>query len=162
MQIANETAVWLKYTLKNDAGEILDASEDDEPLIYIHGQGDIVPGLEKALAGKAAGEKLSVKVSPEEGYGVRSEKKVQTVPRSAFEDDAEIEPGTQFQAEGPDGVSIVTVVEVDDDEVTIDANHPLAGENLHFEVEVMKVRAATAEELEHGHVHEGGHHHHHH
>jgi FKBP-type peptidyl-prolyl cis-trans isomerase SlyD len=91
---------------------------------------------------------------------VRSNGKVQSVPRSAFEDDAEIEPGTQFQAEGPDGVSIVTVVQVSGDEVTIDANHPLAGENLHFEIEVVKVRAATAEELEHGHVHEGGHHHH--
>jgi FKBP-type peptidyl-prolyl cis-trans isomerase SlyD len=159
MQIANETAVWLQYTLRNDAGEVLDASEENEPLIYIHGQGDIVPGLEKALEGKAAGAKLSVVVSPEEGYGVRSSGKVQSVPRDAFEDDAEIEPGTQFQAEGPDGVSIVTVLEVKDDQVTIDANHPLAGENLHFEIEIVKVRAATAEELEHGHVHEGHHHH---
>jgi FKBP-type peptidyl-prolyl cis-trans isomerase SlyD len=161
MQIANDTAVWLQYTLRNDAGEILDASEDNEPLVYIHGQGDIVPGLEKALDGKAAGNKFKVSVSPEEGYGVRTNDKVQTVPRSAFEDDAEIEPGTQFQAEGPDGVSIVTVVEVSAEEVTIDANHPLAGENLHFEIEVVKVRSATAEELEHGHVHEDGHHHHH-
>ncbi len=160
MQIANETAVWLQYTLRNDAGEVLDASENNEPLVYIHGQGDIVPGLEKALEGKGAGTKFSIIVSPEEGYGVRSDNKVQSVPRSAFEDDAEIEPGTQFQAEGPDGVSIVTVMEVSGDEVKIDANHPLAGENLHFEIEVVKVRAATAEELEHGHVHEGGHHHH--
>lgn len=160
MQIANETAVWLQYTLRNDSGEVLDASEDNEPLVYIHGLGDIVPGLEKALEGKAAGTKFSITVSPEEGYGVRSNNKVQSVPRSAFEDDAEIEPGTQFQAEGPDGVSIVTVVEVSGDEVKIDANHPLAGENLHFDIEVVKVRAATAEELEHGHVHEGGHHHH--
>lgn len=160
MQIANETAVWLQYTLRNAAGEVLDASEDNEPLVYIHGQGDIVPGLEKALDGKLAGTKFSVTVSPEEGYGVRSNSKVQTVARSAFEDDAEIEPGTQFQAEGPDGVSIVTVVEVAGDDVTIDANHPLAGETLHFEIEVVKVRAATAEELEHGHVHEAGHHHH--
>jgi FKBP-type peptidyl-prolyl cis-trans isomerase SlyD len=159
MQIANETAVWLQYTLRNDAGDVLDASEENEPLIYIHGQGDIVPGLEKALDGKEPGAKFSVTVSPEEGYGVRTNSKVQTVPRNAFEDDADIEPGTQFQAEGPDGLSIVTIVEVADDEVTIDANHPLAGENLHFEIEVVKVRAATPEEIEHGHVHEGHHHH---
>jgi FKBP-type peptidyl-prolyl cis-trans isomerase SlyD len=160
MQIANDTAVWLQYTLRNDGGEILDASEDNEPLVYIHGQGDIVVGLENALEGKAAGAKFNVTVSPEEGYGVRSDSKVQSVPRSAFEDEADIEPGTQFQAEGPDGVSIVTVLAVTDEEVKIDANHPLAGENLHFEIEVVKVRAATKEELEHGHVHEGGHHHH--
>jgi len=160
MQIANDTAVWLQYKLRNDAGEVLDESEADEPLIYIHGQGDIVPGLEKALAGKAAGDKLKVSVPPDEGYGERSDDKVQTVPRDAFDDDAEILPGVQFQAEGPDGASIVTVVQVLGDHVTIDANHPLAGEQLHFEIEVVKVRAATKEELEHGHVHEGGHHHH--
>jgi FKBP-type peptidyl-prolyl cis-trans isomerase SlyD len=161
MEIANNTAVWLQYTLRDDAGEVLDASEHDEPLVYIHGQGDIVPGLEKALQGKAVGSKFNVSVSPEEGYGAREDGKVQSVPRSAFEDDIELEPGMQFQAQGPEGVDIVTVVEVSGDDVTIDANHPLAGKQLHFEIEVVNVRAATAEELEHGHVHgEGGHHHH--
>lgn len=160
MQIAKDTAVWLQYKLRNDAGEVLDESEESDPLIYIHGQGDIVPGLEKALVGKSAGAKFNVSVPADEGYGERSEEKVQNVPRSAFDDDADIEPGMQFQAQGPDGVSIVTIVQVVGDAVTIDANHPLAGEQLHFEIEVVKVRAATAEELEHGHVHEGGHHHH--
>jgi FKBP-type peptidyl-prolyl cis-trans isomerase SlyD len=161
MEIANNTAVWLQYTLRDDAGEVLDASEHDEPLVYIHGQGDIVPGLEKALQGKSTGSKFKVSVSPEEGYGVREEDKVQSVPRSAFEDGLELEPGMQFQAEGPEGVDIVTVVEVSGEDVTIDANHPLAGKQLHFEIEVVDVRAATEEELEHGHVHgPGGHHHH--
>ncbi|HKP60389.1 MAG TPA: peptidylprolyl isomerase [Polyangiales bacterium] len=161
MEIANNTAVWLQYTLRDDAGEVLDASEHDEPLVYIHGQGDIVPGLEKALQGKSVGSKFKVSVSPEEGYGVREEAKVQKVPRGAFEDDADLEPGMQFQAQGPDGIDIVTVLEVSGDDVTIDANHPLAGKQLHFEIEVVEVRVATEEELEHGHVHgPDGHHHH--
>jgi FKBP-type peptidyl-prolyl cis-trans isomerase SlyD len=161
MEIANNTAVWLQYTLRDDAGEVLDASDHDEPLVYIHGQGDIVPGLEKALHGKSVGSKFKVSVSPEEGYGVREDDKVQSVPRSAFEDDLELEPGMQFQAQGPEGVDIVTVLRVSGEDVTIDANHPLAGKQLHFEIEVVNVRAATEEELEHGHVHgPGGHHHH--
>ena len=159
MQIANDAAVWLQYKLRNDAGEVLDESEAQDPLIYIHGQGDIVPGLEKALAGKTAGDKFKVTVPPDEGYGPRLESRVQNVPRDAFDDDAEIVPGMQFQAQGPDGDSIVTVVEVAGDQVTIDGNHPLAGEQLHFEIEVVKVRAATPEELDHGHVHEGRHQH---
>ncbi|HKU44591.1 MAG TPA: peptidylprolyl isomerase [Polyangiales bacterium] len=162
MQIANNTAVWLQYTLRDDAGEVLDASEQDEPLIYIHGQGDIVPGLEKALEGKAIGSKFKVSVPPEEGYGPREPGKVQSVPRSAFEDAGDLEPGMQFQAQADDGgVDIVTIVAVSGEEVTIDANHPLAGKQLHFEIEVVNVRDATEEELEHGHVHgPGGHHHH--
>jgi FKBP-type peptidyl-prolyl cis-trans isomerase SlyD len=161
MQIAKDTAVWLHYTLRNDAGEVLDESEKDEPLNYIHGQGDIVPGLEKALTGKGAGDKLKVSVEPDEGYGERSDERVQTVDRNAFENETEIVPGMQFQAQGPDGLSIVTVVQVVGDHVTIDANHPLAGQRLHFEIEVVNVREASEEELEHGHVHgEGGHHHH--
>jgi FKBP-type peptidyl-prolyl cis-trans isomerase SlyD len=160
MRIAKDTAVWLHYTLRNDAGEILDESEKDEPLGYIHGQGDIVQGLENALTGKEKGDKLSVDVSPADGYGERSDERLQTVPRDAFEDDAEIVPGMQFQTEGPDGLAIVTVVQVLGDQVTIDANHPLAGQSLHFEVEVVDVRKATREELEHGHIHgPGGHHH---
>lgn len=161
MQIANDSAVWLQYKLRNDAGEVLDESEPQDPLIYIHGQGDIVPGLEKALTGKSVGDKFKVTVAPDEGYGPRSEGKVQSVPRDAFDEDAEISPGMQFQAQGPEGESIVTVVAVSGDQVTIDGNHPLAGEQLHFEIEIVKIRAATEEELEHGHVHEGEHHHHH-
>ena len=161
MQIADEMAVLIHYKVANSDGEVLDSSDGDEPLAYIHGQGDIVPGLEQALAGKAAGDRVKVTVSPELGYGVREEGKVQTVPRDAFESEAQIEPGMQFQAESDDGDVIVTVTAVSDDEVTIDANHPLAGQTLHFEVEVVSVRKCTEEELAHGHIHgPGGHHHH--
>ena len=161
MQIADDMAVLINYKVSNTDGEVLDTSEGDEPLAYIHGQGDIVPGLEQALAGKSAGDRVQVTVSPELGYGVREEAKVQTVPRDAFESDANIEPGMRFQAESGDGDVIVTVTNVTADEVTIDANHPLAGQTLKFEVEVVSVRACTDEELEHGHIHgPGGHHHH--
>jgi len=160
MQIADDMAVLIHYKVANTEGELLDSSEGDEPLAYIQGQGDIVPGLEKALLGKAAGDRLQVTVSPEHGYGEREEGKVQTVPRDAFESDAQIEPGMRFQAESEDGDVIVTVTAVTEEEVTIDANHPLAGQTLHFEVEVVSVRACTDEELAHGHIHgPGGHHH---
>lgn len=160
MQIADNTAVLIHYVLKNDAGEVLDSSEGDEPLAYIHGQGDIVEGLEKALAGKRKGEKLSVKVSAAEGYGERDAEKVQSVPRAMFEDGVNVEPGMQFQTRTPDGIAIVTVTNVAGELVTIDANHPLAGETLHFAIEVMDVRACTPEELAHGHIHGAGGHHH--
>ena len=160
MLIAENTAVLIHYTLKNDAGEVLDSSEGDEPLAYIHGQGDIVEGLENALTGKTKGDKLSVKVSAAEGYGEREAERVQTVPRAAFEDGVEIEVGMRFQTRTPDGVAIVTVTQVSGADVTIDANHPLAGENLNFDVEIVDVRACTPDELAHGHIH-GDHGHHH-
>jgi FKBP-type peptidyl-prolyl cis-trans isomerase SlyD len=160
MQIADEMAVLIHYKVANAAGELLDSSEADEPLAYIHGQGDIVPGLESALLGKSAGDKVQVVVSPEQGYGEHEPSKVQTVPRDAFDADATIEPGMRFQAESEDGDVIVTVTQVNEDEVTIDANHPLAGQTLHFDVEVVSVRKATAEEQAHGHVHGAGGHHH--
>jgi len=160
MQIADDMAVLIHYKVANADGEVLDTSEGDEPLAYIHGQGDIVPGLEQALLGKSVGDKVQVTVSPELGYGVREEGKVQTVPRDAFESDAQIEPGMRFQAESEDGDVIVTVTNVSNDEVTIDANHPLAGQTLSFDVEVVSVRPCTDEELAHGHIHgPGGHHH---
>jgi FKBP-type peptidyl-prolyl cis-trans isomerase SlyD len=160
MQIADEMAVLIHYKVANTEGEVLDSSEGDEPLAYIHGQGSIVPGLEQALIGKKAGDKVKITVSPEDGYGVHEPEKVQTVPRNAFDTETQIEPGMQFQAEGDDGEVVVTVTEVTDDEVTVDANHPLAGQTLHFEVEVVSVRACTEEELAHGHIHgPGGEHH---
>ncbi|MET0386221.1 MAG: peptidylprolyl isomerase, partial [Polyangiales bacterium] len=133
MQIADEKAVLIHYKVANAAGEVLDASDADEPLAYIHGQGDIVPGLETALLGKAAGDRVQVVVSPGDGYGEHEPDKVQTVPRDAFEADAEIQPGMRFQAESDDGDVIVTVTGVTEKEVTIDANHPLAGQTLHFD-----------------------------
>lgn len=161
MQIANDKVVAIHYTLTNAAGETLDSSvERGEPLAYLHGHGNIIPGLENALLGKAAGDKLNVEVAPGEGYGERHDQLIQQVPRSAFEGVDHLEPGMQFQAETGMGVRLFTITEVGEGEVTIDGNHPLAGETLHFAVEITEVRDASAEEIEHGHVHgEGGHHH---
>jgi len=160
MQAGDNTVVLIHYTLTSDAGETLDSSEGREPLGYLHGFGNIIPGLENALTGKQAGDKLKVSIKPEEAYGVREEALVQVVPRSAFGGAQDLEVGMQFQAQTPQGVRVVTIVEVEGDDITLDGNHPLAGETLHFDVEVTAVRAATQEELAHGHVHgEGGHHH---
>jgi len=160
MQIAEHCVASFHYTLTNDAGEVLDSSREREPLAYLHGSGNIVPGLEKALTGKAVGDKLKVDVTPEEGYGARVPALVQQVPRSAFNGVERIEPGMQFQAESNMGPVTVVITEVKGDEVTVDGNHPLAGETLHFDVEITEVREASAEETQHGHVHGAGGHHH--
>lgn len=160
MQIAENTVASFHYTLTNDAGEVLDTSRGREPLVYLHGAGNIVPGLEEAMAGHKTGDSFKVDVAPEDGYGNHHEGLVQDVPRGAFQGVDEIEPGMSFQANTPQGVHSVTVTKVTPDIVTVDGNHPLAGQTLHFEVEVTDVRAASAEELEHGHVHGAGGHHH--
>jgi FKBP-type peptidyl-prolyl cis-trans isomerase SlyD len=161
MKIAHEKVVSIHYTLTNSEGSVLDSSSGNDPLAYLHGFGNIIPGLENALEGKEAGEKLSVTVEPEQGYGARDEQLVQAVPRTAFKGVEELAPGMQFQAQGPQGTRLVVVTQVAADVVTVDANHPLAGQTLHFEVEVSGVRDATSVDLEHGHVHgPGGHHHH--
>lgn len=162
MNVAQDKVVLIHYTLKNDAGSVIDSSSGGDPLAYIHGQGNIIPGLEKALEGKTTGDKLSVKVDPAEGYGVRDASLVQQVPRRAFGGAPSIQPGMQFHAQTSQGhTRVVTVTGIQGDMVTVDGNHPLAGENLNFDVEIAEVRDATQEELEHGHVHgPGGHHHH--
>ena len=147
MTISKDKKVSIKYILKDAEGEIIDSSEDAEPLEYIHGNGHLIPGLEAALEGKSAGEKLSVAVAPEDAYGEREEELVFPVPRSNF-DGTEIEVGMQCDAASPEGSHVVTVVEVNDEQVTVDANHPLAGETLYFDVEIIDVREATPEELE--------------
>ncbi|HEC18494.1 MAG TPA: peptidylprolyl isomerase [Gammaproteobacteria bacterium] len=153
MTIADNKVVTLNYTLTDDEGTVIDKS-DDGSFQYLHGASNIIPGLENALSGKAEGDELKVTVSPEEGYGERDDARKETVPREMFPADTEIEPGMQFHAEGPQGQMItVTVVEVNDDTVTVDGNHPLAGVQLNFDVQVVGVRDASAEELEHGHVH---------
>ena len=115
---------------------------------------NIVPGLENALAGKSAGDEISVKVSPEEGYGVKDDARIQEVPKDMFDSADEIQVGVQFHAQGPDGAAVVvTVIEVKDDAVVIDGNHALAGVDLNFEVKIVDVRAASEEEISHGHVH---------
>ena len=159
MQIANNSVVSIEYTLKDDKGNILDTSEGRETLSYLHGARNIIPGLENALAGKTLGEELSVTVSPDEGYGLRNEQLTQTVSRDMFESIDNIEVGMQFHGQSPNEEPIIiTVTAIEGENITIDANHPLAGVNLNFDIKIVEVRDATAEELEHGHVHgPGGH-----
>lgn len=160
-KIGDKRVVTLHYTLKNAKGEVVDSSEGAEPLVYLHGAGEMVPGFEKQLSGKRAGEKHSFVVPPAEGYGERKGKGPQRVPRAAFEGIGEIEVGMALDTEGDDGRSqTVWITGINKDFVTIDINHPLAGQALHFEVEVLEVRKATADEVKHGHVH-GPHGHHH-
>ncbi|MBF8222490.1 MULTISPECIES: FKBP-type peptidyl-prolyl cis-trans isomerase [Halomonadaceae] len=157
MQIAQNAVVAFHYTLTNDAGEVLDSSEGRDPLTYLHGAGNIIPGLEKELEGREAGEKLQVTVAPAEGYGEIQPALVQEVPRDAFQGVEEVQPGMQFQAQTQGGPLMVTVTKVEGDTVTVDGNHPLAGQTLNFDVEIASVREASDEEAEHGHVHgEGG------
>jgi FKBP-type peptidyl-prolyl cis-trans isomerase SlyD len=160
MQIESQKVVTLHYTLTDEQGTVIDQSEDGS-FVYMHGSNGIIPGLENALAGKKAGDELSVSIEPADAYGERSDAMLQQVPISMFEDQSQVEVGMQFHAQGPNGETlIVTVTEVSDENVTVDGNHPLAGVQLNFDVKVIDVRDATAEEVSHGHVHgPGGHHH---
>jgi len=160
MQIADRCVAYFHYTLTNSAGEVLDSSEGRDPLPYLHGKGNIVPGLEKQLVGKKVGDKLNVVVSPEEGYGAHNPSLIQKVPKAAFQGVDNLEPGMQFQAESNMGPVSVVITAIDGDEVTVDGNHPLAGETLNFAVEITEVREASVEEVLHGHVHGAGGHHH--
>ncbi|MDX8394918.1 MAG: peptidylprolyl isomerase [Mariprofundaceae bacterium] len=156
MKIENNKAVTIHYTLTDSSGETVDSSRDGEPLPYIHGVGALVPGLEKELEGKEAGNNIVVTVQPEDGYGVRVAELMQSVPRDVFQFEGEIEVGMRFEAEAEHGVELVTVTAVSDEEISIDANHPLAGEVLNFDVDVVTIRDASAEELQHGHIHGAG------
>ncbi len=160
MHIGDQKVVTLHYTLTDNEGKVIDQSEDGS-FAYLQGAGNIIPGLENALAGKSAGEELSVNVSPEEAYGVRDESMLQQVPKNMFEDTGQIAIGTQFHAQGPNGeMLVVTVIEVQEEHVVVDGNHPLAGVELNFDVKIIEVRDASEEEVEHGHVHgPEGHHH---
>ncbi|MDD2659723.1 MAG: peptidylprolyl isomerase [Methylococcales bacterium] len=159
MQVADNMAVSIHYTLTNDDGEVLDSSIGDEALVYLQGGGSIISGLEKALAGKAAGDKFNVRIAPEDAYGELMEDMIQVISRDMFEGIDDIEVGMQFHADVSSGSGIVTVVSIEDDNITIDGNHPLAGLALTFDVEVIDVRAATEEEVSHGHIHGAGCHH---
>lgn len=159
--IADGSVVTIHYTLKNADGDVLDSSVGGEPMDYLHGAENIVPGLEKELAGRTVGDRVEATVAPAEGYGERSGPEPQPVPRSSFPDDADLEEGMQVFARGPDDQTFALwVVGVDEDSVVLDHNHPLAGVTLHFDVEVKAVRPATEEEVQHGHPHgPNGHHH---
>lgn len=154
MQIQDDCVVSIHYTLTNEEGDELDSSVGQDPLVYLHGAGNIIPGLEVALVGGSAGDRLDVTVQPEDGYGEVDPELIRRVPRDAFEGIERVEPGMQFQTQGPNGqVMRVTVRETDDSGVLIDANHPLAGQTLYFSVSIEGVRSATEEELAHGHAH---------
>ena len=160
MNIEKNRVVSLHYTLRDEQGTVIDTSSGRGTLTYLHGKGNIIPGLEAALAGRVAGDKLEVTVAPDKGYGARDERLVQILPRTKFSGTGELTPGMQVRANGPQGARMMTIVRVDRDFVTVDGNHPLAGRTLHFSVEVEEVRKATHEEVSHGHVHgPGGHHH---
>ena len=160
MSITHDQVVSIHYTLRDDAGEVIDASAAGAPLAYLHGHGNLIPGLERELTGKSAGDRLQVKIAARDGYGEYDSALVQRVPRRALKGVPNLKVGMRLQTQGGHGARAVTVTQVVGDMVTLDGNHPLAGKNLNFEVEIAAVREATAEELTHGHVHgPGGHHH---
>lgn len=152
MNISRHKVAAIHYTLRDDAGNVLDSSEGRDPLYYLHGENNLIPGMEEGLEGRTKGDKLQLSVPPEKGYGRRDDQLVEAVPRQAF-GGQQIEVGMQFQAN--DG-QVITVMEVGPDTVKVDANHPLADQNLHFDVEIIDVRDATPDEISHGHVHGPG------
>ncbi len=160
MSDSQARVVSIHYTLTNDQGDVLDSSIGSDPLNYLEGAQNIIPGLENALKPLAQGDKTKVSVEPGEAYGEHSPELVQEVPLEAFQGVEKVEAGMQFHAQTESGPRVIVVKEVSEGTATIDANHPLAGQTLHFEVEIIEIRDATSEELEHGHVHgPGGHHH---
>jgi FKBP-type peptidyl-prolyl cis-trans isomerase SlyD len=161
MNISEQCVASFHYTLTDGSGKVLDTSEGQEPLAYLHGSGNIIPGLEKALLGKTVGDKLTVSVAAAEAYGLRDDSMVQELPSNMFEGIDKIELGMEFHAETEHGLQVVTVTKVEGDMVTIDGNHPLAGVDLTFAVEITEIRTATKEEVTHGHAHGAGGHHHH-
>lgn len=160
MNIADQCVVSIHYEVKDEDGVVVDSSEGREPLVYLHGHRNIIPGLENALAGLAVGDNFDVTVAPEQAYGEHQEGLVQSVPKDAFQGVDKVEEGMVFTAQTENGPLQVTVTQVADDLVTVDGNHPLAGKALSFKGSVTDVREASAEELEHGHVHSGGDHDH--
>lgn len=148
MQVAKHRVVSIHYTLTDAQDQVLDRSPEDKPLEYVHGVGTTIAGLEAALDGKEEGDHIQVTVKPEDAYGQHDDDLVQAVPRTMFQGVDHIEPGMQFQAETEQGPRVVTVAAVEDDQVTVDANHPLAGKRLNFDVQVEQVREASNEEIE--------------
>lgn len=149
MQITKNTVASIHYTLRDNEGTVIDSSEGRDPLNYLHGAGNLIPGMEEGLEGKSAGEKVNLQIDPEKGYGEKDENLVQQVPRSAF-GEQEVKPGMRFSTNQG---GVVTVTDVGQESITVDGNHPLAGVPLNFDVEIVEVRGATEEEISHGHVH---------
>jgi FKBP-type peptidyl-prolyl cis-trans isomerase SlyD len=160
VDITADRVVTIHYTLKDDSGTVLDSSAGGEPLAYIQGHGNLISGLEKALEGKQGGHTMALSIAPADAYGIRDEALIQRIPRRALQGSGEIRKGMQFQARTDAGLRMFTVTAIVGDMVTLDGNHPLADKTLHFDVQVVDVREASPDELEHGHVHgPGGHHH---
>ncbi|MFY0688271.1 MAG: peptidylprolyl isomerase [Cyclobacteriaceae bacterium] len=160
MKINKHSVVSFDYTLKNEAGEVMDSSQGGQPLVYLHGVGGLIKGVEQALEGQVKGAKVQATVTPKDGYGEYNEKMVITVPKSNFQGTEKLVEGMQVQMENKKGKQVATVTEIKGSDVTLDANHPLAGMTLQFDMEVVDIRDATPEEIDHGHVHgPGGHHH---
>jgi FKBP-type peptidyl-prolyl cis-trans isomerase SlyD len=160
MQIAKNKVVSIDYTLTNAKGEVLDKSSKGQPLQYIQGQGHLIPGLERVLEGKGAGDAVKAAIPAKDAYGDRDEELMQIIPKDSFADIPDLKVGMELEAEGDDGVRVITVVGIEEDRVVVDGNHPLAGMDLNFDVTIVGVRDATEDELGHGHVHgPGGHHH---
>jgi FKBP-type peptidyl-prolyl cis-trans isomerase SlyD len=153
MQITKHKIVTIDYTLSNGQGAVLNSSIGDEPFTFIHGTGSIIPGLETALEGKSSGDEFMVRIKPEEGYGPRNDSLTQVVSKDLFEDVGELKVGMQFEAKTETGKQLLTITRIEGNDVTVDGNHPLAGETLHFDVKIRDVRDATSEELSHGHAH---------
>ncbi len=151
--IEDNKVVSIHYSVTDENQQVIDSSEGKDPLTYLHGADNIIPGLEKALAGKQPGDSFSAVIPPAEAYGEYNDAMIQQVPMNAFEGVDKVEPGMAFNAEGPQGPIQIVVTEVNGDEVTIDGNHPLAGKTLSFDGTVVEVREATEEEISHGHVH---------
>ena len=160
MQISKHKAVAIEYTLTDNSGTVLDTSEGTDPLLYLHGADNLIPGLEDALEGKTSGEELKVTVEPENAYGNRMDELIQTVPKDRFEDSDNLEVGMRFHAASDHGETLVTITGITETDVTVDGNHPLAGQTLNFDVKIVDVREATKEEIDHGHVHGAGGHDH--
>ncbi len=155
MQIEDGKVVIIDYILKDVDDNVMEQSSGEEPLAYLHGSNNVISGLEKALVGKAVNDSLTVTVAPAEGYGERDDSLMQVVERSLFEG-MEVQPGQQFHAQTNHGMQVVTVIKSDENEVTIDGNHPMAGQTLVFDVTIREVRDATSDERDHGHVHAHG------
>jgi len=154
MKIETDKVVSIDYTLKDDQGTVIDTSNERGPLSFIFGNGTIIPGLENELEGKEKGDSFSVTVEPKDGYGEYDDSMMFEVGKDQFQDSSQIEEGMQVQAQNNQGqIQILTVKDIGDEKVTLDANHPLAGQKLFFDVSVTDVRNATEEELDHGHVH---------
>ncbi|NCN44672.1 MAG: peptidylprolyl isomerase [Piscirickettsiaceae bacterium CG_4_9_14_3_um_filter_43_564] len=160
MKIETNKVGQIHYALTDADGNLIDASNEN-PLAYLHGHSNLIPGLEKQLEGKKVGDKFTASIAPEEGYGEIEAHLIQEgVPKSMFQGVENLEVGMRFEAQSEQGVHSVEITEVGDETVTVDGNHPLAGKTLNFEIEVMDIRDATEEELTHGHAHgDGGHHH---